>query len=67
MGNQQAMAKQSYRRSLRLVQAGISLALIVWLLTGVSWREVLAILVNAHGSIIAIVCVLYYVGVVLSC
>ncbi len=65
--NQQTTAKQSYRWAFRLVQAGISLALIIWLLAGISWREVLAILVNAHGSVIAVACALYYVGVILSC
>lgn len=67
MENQPAIAKQSYRWTLRLVQTGISLALIIWLLTGISWREVVAILVNANGSIIVVACAIYYVGVVLSC
>lgn len=59
--------RRSYRSILRLVQACVSLALILWLLANISWREALAVLVQADLPTMIAACVLYYVGVALSC
>lgn len=68
-GDREHMAgtQRSYRSILRLLQAGVSLALILWLLANISWREVLAVLVQADLLTMMAACALYYVGVALSC
>lgn len=58
---------RSYQSVLRLVQATVSLALILWLLANVSWRETLTVLVQADLLTMVAACALYYAGVALSC
>lgn len=58
---------RSYQSVLRLVQATVSLALILWLLANISWRETLTVLVQADLLTMVAACALYYAGVALSC
>ncbi|NWG21499.1 MAG: flippase-like domain-containing protein [Chloroflexi bacterium] len=58
---------QSRRFWLRLVQSGVSLSLIAWLLARVSWRDVLALMAQADVWLMVAACALYYLGVALSC
>lgn len=52
---------------LRMTQIAVSLALIGWLLTHISWREVLDLMIQANVWLILVACSLYYFGVALSC
>lgn len=58
---------QSRRFWLRVVQSGVSLLLIAWLLTRISWRDVLALMAQADVWLMVAACALYYLGVALSC
>ncbi len=58
---------RSHQSVIRLVQATVSLALILWLLANVSWRETLTVLVQADLLTMVAACALYYAGVALSC
>jgi glycosyltransferase 2 family protein len=52
---------------LTLVQGLVSLCLLLWIVRQISWVELAHNISNASPGLIVLTCLLYYIGIVLSC
>jgi glycosyltransferase 2 family protein len=68
MNRETNQPRMSRRRSwLTLVQGLVSVALFVWVVRHISWADLLLDLSRASPVFVALSCLLYYAGIVLSC
>jgi uncharacterized membrane protein YbhN (UPF0104 family) len=64
---QSEVRPHKWRQALSMLQAIVSLGLIVWLLQRVSWQSLLQTLSGASLGFMALACCTYYIGVVVNC